>query len=116
MLENLNRTNLMKKIKQNISNIIIILFILLGIYSLFFGIFTIKNNYDWSIKIIFFSSSIIFFFYFYFFSVKKIKRYFCNYINNYLFCFFICKFLFRNLNSRQTCRYKCPSKKRKQIF
>ena len=57
----------MKKIKQNISNIIILLFILLGIYALFFGIFTIKNNYDWSIKIIFFSSSIIVFFIFIFF-------------------------------------------------
>ena len=53
MLENLNQINLMNKIKQNISNIIILFFILLGIYSLFFGIFTIKTDYDWSIKIIF---------------------------------------------------------------
>ena len=77
----------MKKIKQNISNIIILLFILLGIYSLFFGIFTIKNNYDWSIKIIFFSSSIIVFFIFISFLSKKLKDIFATILTTTYFAF-----------------------------
>ena len=82
----------MKKIKQNISNIIILLFILLGIYSLFFGIFTIKNNYDWSIKIIFFSSSIIVFFIFISFLSKKLKDIFVTILTTTYFAFLFVNF------------------------
>ena len=91
----------MKKIKQNISNIIILLFILLGIYALFFGIFTIKNNYDWSIKIIFFSSSIIFFFIFISFLSKKLKDIFVTILTTTYFAFLFVLNLFWNLFSIQ---------------
>ena len=92
MLENLNQINLMNKIKQNISNVIIVFFILLGIYSLFFGIFTIKTDYDWSIKIIFFSSSIIVFFIFIFFLSKKLKDTFVTILTTSYFAFLFVNF------------------------
>ena len=77
----------MSKIKENLSNFVIFLFIILSSFAFIFGILKFSSNHSWGSKIIFFSSLSLISFVFIIFLKKKIKDFFVTVIATTYFAF-----------------------------
>jgi len=82
----------MEKLKENFSNIIIFLFLILGFFSFIYGISQIKVDYNWSIKIIVFSTVFLIFFFLIFILPKKIKDFFITILTTIYLAFLFVNF------------------------